>query len=52
MDIGFGVELSADRMSGVTEAVAFTDSYKHMECLGGMLVFSDFVYRCNAGYPS
>ena len=26
----------ADRMPGVTEAMAFTDSYKHMECLGGM----------------
>ena len=26
----------------------------HMECLGGMRVteFSDFVYPCNAGYPS
>ena len=23
-------------MPGMTEAVAFTDSYKHMECLGGM----------------
>ena len=24
----------ADRMLGVTDAMAFTDSYKHMECLG------------------
>ena len=23
-------------MPGMTEAIAFTDSYKHMECLGGM----------------
>ena len=23
-------------MPGVTEAMAFTDSYKNMECLGGM----------------
>ena len=23
-------------MPGTTEAIAFTDSYKHMECLGGM----------------
>ena len=30
-------------MPGMTEAIAFTDSYKHMECLGGMRVteFSD-----------
>ena len=36
-------------MSGATEAMAFTDNYKHMECLGGMrLQFSvtngHFVY--------
>ena len=30
MDIGYRVELQADRMPGVTEAMAFTDSYKHM----------------------
>ena len=53
MDIGFRVELPADRMPGATEAMAFTDSCKHMECLSRMrLVFSDFVYLCNAGYPS
>ena len=23
-------------MPGSAEAIAFTDSYKHMECLGGM----------------
>ena len=26
----YRIELQADRMSGVTEAMAFTDSYKHM----------------------
>ena len=36
MDIGNRVELQADRMSGATEAMAFTDSYKHMECLSSM----------------
>ena len=30
VDIGYRVELQADRMPGVT--MAFTDSYKHMEC--------------------
>ena len=44
-------------MPGTTEAVAFTDSYKHMECLCGMrlqsfLTNGYFVYPCNAGYPS
>ena len=46
-------------MPGATEAMAFTDSYKHMECLGGMRLqsfltneFFHFVYPCNAGYPS
>ena len=28
--------LQADRMPGVTETMAFTNSYKHTECLGGM----------------
>ena len=37
--------------------MASTDSYKHMECLGGMRLQSflsngHFVYLCNAGYPS
>ena len=36
MDIGYRIELQADRMPGATEAMAFTDSYKHMSCLGGM----------------
>ena len=36
VDIGFWVELQADTMPGATEAMAFTDSYKHMECLDGM----------------
>ena len=44
-------------MPGTTEAIAFPDSYKHMECLGGMrlqsfLTYDYFVYPCNAGYPS
>ena len=35
----------------------FTDSYNHMECLGGMRLQSfrshgHFVYPCNPGYPS
>ena len=36
MDIGNRVELQADRMPGAAEAMAFTDSYKHIECLSGM----------------
>ena len=27
-------------MPGTTEAITFTDSYKHMECLGGMMLQS------------
>ena len=53
------VELQADRMPGATEAMAITDSYKHMECLGEMRLQSfltiyngHFVYPSNAGYPS
>ena len=47
----------ADRMPEATEAMAFTDCYKHMECLGGMrlqrfVTNGHFVYLCNAGYPS
>ena len=43
-------------MPGTAEAIAFTDSYKHMECLCGMILQSFltngyFVYPCNAGYP-
>ena len=34
--VGHRVELQADRVPRATEAMAFTDSYKHMECLGGM----------------
>ena len=59
MDIGYRVNywLQADRMNGITEAIAFTDSYKHMECLGVMslqsfLTNGYFGYPCNAGYPS
>ena len=59
MDISYRVYqwLQADRMTGMTEAIAFTDSYKHMECLGGMrlqffLTNGYFGYPCNAGYPS
>ena len=49
--------LQADRIPGMTEAIAFTDSYKHKECLDGMrlqsfLTNGYFVYPCNAGYPS
>ena len=41
-------------MPGATEAMAFIDSYKHMECLDGMklqffLTNGNFVYPCNAG---
>ena len=59
MDIGYRVDLwlQSDRKPGATEATAFTDSYKHMECLGGMrlqifLTNGHFIYPCNAGYPS
>ena len=43
-------------MPGMTRAIMFTDSYKHMECLGGMrlqsfLTNGYFGYPCNAGYP-
>ena len=42
---------------GATGTMAFTDCYKHMECLGGMglqsfLTNGHFIYPCNAGYPS
>ena len=33
---GYRVELQVDRMPGAIEAMVFTDSHKHMECLGGM----------------
>ena len=55
MDIGYRIELQADRMPGVTEAIAFTDSYKHTHVMPGwneVTEFSDFVYLCNTGYPS
>ena len=29
-------------MPGTTEAIAFTESYKHMECLGGMIEVTKF----------
>ena len=50
MDIGYRIELQADRMPGTTEATAFTDSYKHM-WWNEVTEFSDFVYPCNAGVP-
>ena len=31
-----------DRMPEATEAVTFSDSYKHMECLGGMRLQSSY----------
>ena len=31
-------------MPGATEAIAFPDSYKHMECLGGMRLQSFLTY--------
>ena len=53
MDIGYRVNqwLQADRMPGMTEAITFTDSYKHVECLGGMSFLTNeyFGYSCNAG---
>ena len=47
----------ADKIPGATEAMAFTDGYKWMECVGVMrlqsfLTNGHFVYPCNAGYPS
>ena len=36
VDIGYRVELQADRMPEPTEVMAFTDRYKRMECLGGI----------------
>ena len=49
MDIGYRVVLQADRMHVATEAMAFSDSYKHMGYLGGMrlqsfLTTDHFVY--------
>ena len=61
MDIHVGYRvnqwLQADRMPGMTEAIAFTDSYKHMECLGGMRLQSfltnDYlVNRATPGTPA
>ena len=58
MDIGYKIEQwqQTDRMPGATGAMAFTDCYKCMECLGGMLQFfltiGHFIYSCNARYPS
>ena len=55
MDIGYRVELQADRIPRVT--MVFNDSYKHMEGLCEMrlqifLTNGHFVYPCNAGFPS
>ena len=42
-------------MPKATEAMAFIDNDKHMECLGGMrtefLTNDHFVHPCNAEYP-
>ena len=44
---GYRVELQADRMPGLTEAMVFTDNYKHTECLGGMrLQFFLTLFTC------
>ena len=58
MDIGyrFNQYLQADRMPGTTEAITFTDSYKHMECLGGMMLQSFLMVtlftRATSGTPA
>ena len=40
-------------MPGMTEAIAFTDSYKHMECLGGMRLQSFTLFtRATPGTPA
>ena len=41
-------------MPGTTEAIAFTDSYKHMECLGGMRIqfFLTLLTRATPGTPA
>ena len=46
--------LQADRMPGLTEAMAFTDSYKHMACLGGMRLQSFLILftRATLGTPA
>ena len=49
VDICCRVELQADRMPVAIEAMVFSDSYKHMGCLGGMrlqsfLTTDHFVY--------
>ena len=52
MDIGYRVNqwLQADRMPGMTKAITFTDSYKHMECLGEMRLQS-FLNNGYFSYP-
>ena len=40
-------------MPGTTEAIAFTDSYKHMECLCGMRLQSFTLFtRATPGTPA
>ena len=40
-------------MPGMREAIAFTDSYKHMECLGGMRLQSFTLFtRATPGTPA
>ena len=47
---GYRFELQADRMPGLTEAMVFTDSYKHI--WNEVREFSEFVYLCNGEHPS
>ena len=41
----------ADRMPGATEAISFTDYYKHMECLYGMRLRSFLTNSHVVVYP-
>ena len=52
--MGYRVELQAGRMSGATEAMTFTDSYKHMKCLSGMRLqsFLNLFTRATPGTPA
>ena len=54
MDIGYRIELQADNMPGETEVMVFTVSYKHMECLGGMMLQSCLTLftRATPGTPA
>ena len=50
VDIGYRVELQADRMPEPTEVMVFSDRYKHMECLGGMRL-QYFLTNFHFAYP-